>query len=136
MIGVDGMTQSEAVGEKRGPEQHGITVESHASPDPGSDIEGEQDAVHGDDAAAEVIGGIVEEICQSRPHGNPSVISSISTSVDQSKECQHSNSRILGQERRQLLDEQKGDYICSTEMGSNRRIPAWTLRRSASDGFR
>jgi len=45
MVSIYGMTQSEAVGEQRGPQQYGMIAECHHSPDPDKDIDRNQYAV-------------------------------------------------------------------------------------------
>jgi hypothetical protein len=72
VIGIDGVAQAEAICEECRSEEHWVMVEGDAGPDPCTDIEREQDAVHGSNAATEVIGGIVEQIRQFRTHGEPS----------------------------------------------------------------
>jgi hypothetical protein len=61
VVRIDGMTQSKAVRENRRSQKYRVTVESNSGPQPCPDIECEQNAVHDNDPAAEMIGTIAEQ---------------------------------------------------------------------------
>ena len=69
VVGVDGMTQAEAVGEESGSQQDRVMVKSDGGPEPCSDVESEEDRIDCGDSGAKVSGGIVEQGCESRGHG-------------------------------------------------------------------
>src|SRR5271154_3966919 len=68
MIGVDCVSQTKAVGEKRRAELHRIGSEGDEGPNPDCDIDADQQHINADDLAAHIGGAVVEDTRQRIVH--------------------------------------------------------------------
>src|SRR6266404_1715338 len=55
VVGIDGVAQAEAIGEKTCPEQHGVVMEGGQRPEPGRRVEGGKRGSDAQDAAAQAL---------------------------------------------------------------------------------